>query len=246
MCTRPCLRSALLLRSLSREERLAARSMGSGWLRARWDGSIMNKHGRTLQALGGLALDVYRRVAFAGTNPHSLSKFHALRATQGRTGATTFVETGTYLGVTTARCAPHFSRVYTIEIEPSLAEQAERALGRYRNVEVIRGDASTEIKRLGLAGCLRDSLIFLDGHFSGGLTGLGAEIEPALSIMDYLAQGELGIRGIVVDDFREFGSDGWPRKWELVKAAEELFVPQGYRLSIDFDMLFLERRLPAN
>jgi hypothetical protein len=152
------------------------------------------------------------------------------------------IETGTYRGVTTHRCAPHFERIYTIEIEPELARKATEYLAPFRHVTVIEGDAKREVLRLIRGGFVQNALIFLDGHYSGQGTGMGAEPEPATDIMRELGQHAEVIAGIVVDDFREFGTQpGWPKKWELMRSAEDVFVPLGFRLNVHLDQLLIER-----
>ncbi|MGE0325267.1 MAG: hypothetical protein AB7S68_23280 [Polyangiaceae bacterium] len=202
----------------------------------------MNERSRPLQALAGYAVDLFRLSRFDVRNPHSLFKTRAIKAMRKRTGAQVLVETGTYLGVTTARCAPAFQTVKTIELQPDLARDAARWLARHQNVEVIQGDADAEVRRLFEQSDLDRVLLFLDGHFSGGVTALGDVPEPAVAILDFLAHHRDRIVGIIVDDFREFGvQPDWPKKWELVQAAEEQFGSHGYRVSIHFDMLLIER-----
>jgi hypothetical protein len=198
---------------------------------------------RALRAAAGHAQDLYRLARFDVFNPYGYSKFRTLRAVQRRTGARQLIETGTYQAVTTRRCAAHFEHVYTIELDHRLATQAAAVLRNYPNVTAIEGDAEAEIRRLFSTEALQDVLVFLDGHFSGPGTSMGSVPEPAVDLLEFLAGHAQRIRGIVVDDFREFGSEpGWPQKWQLVRAAEELFVPHGFKLAVQLDQLLLERR----
>ena len=207
---------------------------------------LMNQQRRPLHALAGHLLDLYRLLAFNPLNPHSYSKYRNLRAVQRRTGASMLIETGTFLGVTTNRCAPHFERIYTVEIEPKLAAQAKTFLGQHPHVEVVLGDADVEVRRLFEEKKIHNTLIFLDGHFSAGLTGSADNPEPAVSILEFLLQHAGQIAGIVIDDYREFGTQtGWPTKWQLTKTAEELFSPKGFRLTVHLDQMLLERLRPT-
>ena len=202
----------------------------------------MNRPGKGLQAAAGHVRDLYRLARFDVFNPHSYSKFRTLRSVQQRTGATQLIETGTYLGVTTRRCAPHFAKVFTIELDHELATQAREQLRPLANVTLIEGDADREMRTLFEDAAVRDVLVFLDGHYSGAGTAVGDAPEPAVDVLEFLAQHESRLRAVVVDDFREFGTaPGWPKKWQLVRAAEELFVPKGFRLTIQLDQLLLER-----
>jgi hypothetical protein len=179
---------------------------------------------------------------FDVSNPHSYSKFRTLKSVQRRTGAKILVETGTFRGVTTRRCAPLFDRIYTIEIEPELVRRSAEYLKPFTHVTVIEGDARAEALNLFSNGKVNDVLVYLDGHYSGQGTGMGDNPEPASDILRDLGKWTDSIAGVVVDDFREFGTEpGWPKKWELIRSAEEAFVPRGFRLSIHLDQLLLER-----
>lgn len=75
-------------------------------------------------------------------------------------GARVLVETGTYKGVTTRRCLPYFEKVYTIELDPTLAEAAKQRLKASAKCEVIQGDASEEVGKLLEGGCLESDILF--------------------------------------------------------------------------------------
>jgi protein-L-isoaspartate O-methyltransferase len=53
-------------------------------------------------------------------NLHSYMKYKVLRRLGQRTDARCLIETGTFLGVTAARCARVFDRVFTIELDATL------------------------------------------------------------------------------------------------------------------------------
>lgn len=203
----------------------------------------MNRPNQTFAALAGLLSDVARLARGIPINPHSLLKFRVLKSLARRTGARTLVETGTYYGVTAARCARVFEHVVTIELDPALAQRATAFLRRFRNVEVIQGDAARV-----LAGVLEQTreggaVVFLDGHFSGGETALGDLPEPALVELELLAAFSDRVRAVVVDDFRLFGIEpGFPLKSDLIRTAERLFHASDFELAVSFDQLIIERR----
>lgn len=128
----------------------------------------MNKQNRELQAYVGYLVDIFRIATFRFSNPHSYTKFLAIKNLQKQTNAKVFIETGTYLGVTTNRCAPLFDRVYTIELDSELAEKASLFLAKWSYVKVIQADATVALKELFEAEDFKDALLFLDGHASGG------------------------------------------------------------------------------
>ena len=192
------------------------------------------------RALAGYWLDLYRLSRARFHNAHSYLKFVHLRAVARQCSASTFIETGTYLGVTANRCSRIFDHVYTIEIEPTLAASAARFLSRRPNVRVVCGDALTELPSIFRSNRFDSAVVFLDGHFSGGVTGSGTLPEPALEEMRVLAEFKSRIGAIVIDDFRSFGVEpGFPRKSELLGAAEDLFGE--YAMSVNYDQLAVVR-----
>jgi hypothetical protein len=200
----------------------------------------MNPQKKRWMALPGYWLDIYRLSRARFINGHRYLKFVHLRAIARQCGAATFVETGTYLGITADWCSRIFDQVYTIEIEPKLAASATSFLARRSNVRVIQGDAVTELPAIFRENRFDCALVYLDGHFSGGVTGSGPLPEPAVQELRALAEFKPRIGAIVVDDFRSFGHEpGFPRKSELVRAAEDMFG--GYDLSVNYDQLALVR-----
>lgn len=192
----------------------------------------------------GHIIDFVNAAAFRFKNPYSYTKYRQIVAVARRTAARTLVETGTYRGVTTRRCIPHFNRVYTIELDPSLARSATQQFRRYGTCEVIEGDATKVIQVLleqrEIGG---DLLFFLDGHFSGEGTALGVSAEPALEVIRIIARHKERVAGVVVDDFREFGTQpGWPSKGQLVALLEQCFSSDGFVLCVNFDQVVVMRR----
>lgn len=192
----------------------------------------------------GHLVDLLNMARFRFLNPHSYTKYRQIVAVARRTGARSLIETGTFRGVTTRRCVRHFSHVYTIELDEALARDAKRRLSRFRNCEVIEGDATLEIQKLlqrpDVGG---DLLFFLDGHFSGEGTALGASAEPALDVIRFVARHKARVAGVIVDDFREFGCQpGWPTKRELIGTLEEEFKSAGFLLLVNCDQAVVMRR----
>jgi hypothetical protein len=201
----------------------------------------MNQQNRDLQAIAGHFLDLYRIASFRFSNPHSYTKFRAIKSLAAKVGAHTFIETGTYLGVTTKRCAPHFQSVYTIELDEQLAEQARRFLQPQKNVKVIHGDALQVLSQI-MATDVTDILVFLDGHFSGGVTACGNLPEPAIEELEILAKHKDKIAGIIIDDFRLFGTEpGFPSKSEIFQGIERFFSE--FNVTVALDQILISRQV---
>ncbi len=136
----------------------------------------------------------------------------------------TWVETGTYLGGTTAFLAEHAAHVYSIEPAPALAQAAVERFQDCPNVTILQG-LSEDCMPGVLAGIEGPVSFWLDGHFSAGNTFQGpsdtpirselAAIEPQLSRWETVT--------VLVDDvrcfdpsnphFADYPTRGWLVDW---------------------------------
>jgi hypothetical protein len=200
----------------------------------------MNQQNRDIQAYFGHILDLYRIASFNFNNPHSYTKFCQIKSWQKITNASVFIETGTFLGVTTKRCATIFDKLHTIELDKNLAEQATKFLSIHKNIEVIQGNALEVLPNLLEREEINNALVFLDGHFSGGITACGDLPEPASEELKILAKHKNKIKCIIIDDFRSFGNEpGFPKKSELLKAAEDYF--DEYHITVHLDQFIIAK-----
>jgi hypothetical protein len=101
-------------------------------------------------------------------------------------GLTTLVETGTYYGEMVAAMIDRFRRIYSIELDPELAAQANQRFRNRSHVEIIRGDSQIVVPWL-LQQLNERCLWWLDAGYCGwsGTTGsstrLGSEFSAILS-----------------------------------------------------------------
>ncbi len=203
----------------------------------------MNKVNLYLKGLAGYILDIYRIVKLDLTNPHSYTKFQIINTIRKKTGSTVFIEVGTYLGVAAGRCSSVFDTVYTIELSSDLAKQASSYLADEGNVKVIEGDGLEVLPDLLQDEKINDVLVFLDGHFSGGVTACGAIPEPAVEELQILSKYRQKIRAIIIDDFRCFGTElGFPEKSVLLRTAEEHFGNNSFEITVQMDQLIISRK----
>jgi hypothetical protein len=201
----------------------------------------LNKQGSVIPAWGGHLVDLCSLLRYRPlTPPHSYSKFRQLVAVARRSGAKTFVETGTYLGNTTRRCARHFRKIVTIELSEDLHRQASSYLAQFPHIECVQGDALKELPKVLARDDVQDVLIFLDGHFSEGSTARGDHVEPACLEIEMLEHFRDKIAGVVVDDFRCFGTGEWPAKSSLL-AAVERHLGASFDMTVHTDQLLVWR-----
>lgn len=200
----------------------------------------MNRTTRELRAIGGHILDLYSIARFNFVNPHSLTKFRLINALRKRTGATSLIETGTYLGVTTERASRIFDRVYTIELDETLARRAKGLFSHNPRVEVIQGDALKQLSPLLGRSDVDNAILFLDGHYSRGITACGGVPEPACEEVEVVARYKAKVRAIVIDDFRTFGTvDDFPTKSEVLRSVERNFPESEYFVQVHLDQVII-------
>lgn len=118
-----------------------------------------------------------------------------------------FIETGSGDGYTTDIVAPHFDRVFTIEVSPSKYYGVWGALLHHANVLPILGDSADVLPHL--VGHLSEPAVYwLDGHYDGGDGGRGKEDTPVRSeLFTIFASPRARPNVILVDDARLFGTD---------------------------------------
>lgn len=128
-----------------------------------------------------------------------------------------FLETGTYIGITTNYVQKYFSRVYSIELSKELANEAQKYFKNKKNVSIIQGDSGLLLEGI-IKGNNSRKLFWLDTHYSAGITAtsvdfgdtpISKEIEE---ILKYWIVGSV----ILIDDARLFdGQNNYPTVSDL-------------------------------
>lgn len=119
-----------------------------------------------------------------------------------------FIETGTYRGDTLAMAAKMVSRSYSIELDESLCALARHRFRHQADVEILWGDSAAVLPEL-LESVERPAVVWLDGHYSGGVTA-GEGNVPIWSELNAALSSEVG-HLVLIDDARLFnGTDGYP------------------------------------
>ncbi len=144
-----------------------------------------------------------------------------------------FIETGTYRGDSAARAARSYPRVHTVELSPELAARAQH---RFRGTHVTchAGD-SREVLTALLPESATPVMLWLDAHYSGGVTAGSEDRCPLLDEVDIIVARRAPATTIVaIDDVRCFtGSGGFPALDEVVKPLTE----SGWRWLLIDDMV---------
>jgi hypothetical protein len=155
----------------------------------------------------------------------------------------TWVETGTFLGETTQLLAEISKRVFTIEPEPTLYEKARERFAANPKVSVIN-DISENALPLVLQGLSGNVCLWLDGHYSGGITFRGPNDTPLVQELNEIQRHLQRFTATVVaiDDIREcekgYESRGYPGLDNLVDWART----NGLDWHIEYDIFVARSR----
>ncbi len=141
-------------------------------------------------------------------------------------GDAPIIETGTYLGETSRNFAKLGYEVHTIEVSQKLSDAVFPILNAI-GVNCYRGDSGVllpQIMQKILGNGTNKANVWLDGHWSGGITSRAKDYETPIvrelnSIATFLPQFTSVV--IAVDDVRCFGNDpSYPSKKYLIDWAE--------------------------
>jgi hypothetical protein len=149
-----------------------------------------------------LAMRDWRKRQFAAPSPGHIKERVLLR--NGIPNAQ-WVETGTYLGDTTALLSRNARQVYSIEPAPALFEQAARRFRDVPNVKILHGTSEEVFPQL-LPTLSGDLNFWLDGHYSAGMTYKGALDTPIAIELACIERNlaRFSRMAVLVDDVRCF------------------------------------------
>lgn len=150
-------------------------------------------------------------------------------------GATVFVETGTFRGDTPWCFRNDFRKIFSIEVQPQLAQLAAKRFSAYPHIKIIEGDSARKLAEI-IPQIEGPVLFWLDGHYSAGVTGRGDDDCPLWGEL-HAINGSLAHRFvIIVDDARCFGvNEGYPTLEEL-RTYVSGNLPN-HRMSVENDLI---------
>lgn len=167
---------------------------------------IARKHPEVKDHLGDFCLagmNDWRRRNFGVPCPREVKDAVLLR--NGLPDAT-WVETGTYLGDTTALLSTVARRVITIEPEPVLYQKAKQRFADAANITLLN-DISENTFPKELPQLSGNVCFWLDGHYSAGETFKGPNDTPLLEELACVAQNlhRFSQCVVLIDDIRLCG-----------------------------------------
>lgn len=154
-----------------------------------------------------LAIRALRRDGWVEPLPHFL-KAALVRREAREFRADVFVETGTFLGDMVDAMRGEVAEIHSLEVQPALYQRAVKRFAGDRSVRIVLGDSAVALPGvLASIGPDRRTLFWLDGHFSGGVTGRGRTDCPVVEELAAIGASRPSAVRILIDDFRLFGRD---------------------------------------
>lgn len=148
-----------------------------------------------------------------------------------------FFETGTYLGDTLGYIARDRDIMCTsIELDEALFCQAQARFSRYANVTILQGDSGVILPQCLYQLCT-PALFWLDGHYSGGITGRGKSDTSISTELEAILESPIKEHIILIDDARYFvGKNDYPHLDQLIKQVRD---KSDYKIEVSADIIRL-------
>ena len=143
------------------------------------------------------------------------------------------IETGTFLGSSSYIFSGCFTKIETIEADRLLYESAVKFLSeKTNNVKCYWGNSGEKLFEL-LKSKDKKQLIFLDAHYSTGITSKKYGICPLINELDVL-MSENNDHIVVIDDIRCMGNEGYPTTKQILDK-----IPEGRTVQIKYDQMII-------
>jgi len=153
-------------------------------------------------------------------------------------GCEIFIETGTLHGDMIEAQRLFFKKLYSIELDLELFNEAVKKFRYDRKVHIINGDSGKVmfdlIKRIN-----KRAIFWLDGHYSGTYTAMGDLECPIYEELKAIFSSKIKNHILIIDDARCFnGDNSYPSISELKDFV--LNYNPNYKMTIDTDIIRFE------
>ncbi len=184
-------------------------------------------------------VDLWKNGSPENTEAPHYKKQETILSYQDESGARVLIETGTYLGKMMEAMQPHFDKLISIEISEYLNQRAKKLFSKYPNLQFELGDSGVKMAEV-IQKINEPILFWLDGHYSGGITGM-ADIEtPIVAELKAIFAHSLSQQHIIlIDDARLFnGQRDYPKYEDLYAFIKK--ENKHYYLSIVNDIIVIK------
>jgi hypothetical protein len=183
-----------------------------------FDDTAIAQHTRRAQQIR--AVSSWRAGGSHVPTPHAV-KSARVRDVGRQFSCSVLIETGTCLGEMVVATLHHFEEIHSIELSSYLAARAKDRLAGRAHVTVHQGDSAMVLPKI-MANLKHRALIWLDAHYSAGVTARGAEDSPVAHELATIAKYPGHV--ILIDDAQEFvGRGGYPTIDEMRALSQQYF-----------------------
>lgn len=169
--------------------------------------------------------------------PHRV-KQNIIKKLQDKYKTNTLIETGTYLGDMVFAQRKNFEKIYSIEIQPFLFKAAQKRFKKYKNIKILHGDSGRVLHEI-MPNIPETALIWLDGHYSGGITGKSKLNCPIFDELDAIVKNNKN-HLILIDDANCFnGTNDYP----TYEALFVFFEKFNYKTHIKDNVIIAEKKI---
>ncbi|MDE6847620.1 MAG: hypothetical protein K2J99_17870 [Lachnospiraceae bacterium] len=165
------------------------------------------------------------RITFPNKPPQEY-KHYVIRHYAKKYHCNKLIETGTYLGDTLFRLRKKFAELYSVEVVEDIYNNNQARFENINNVHLYLGDSALRLKDMIKDANTQDSILcfWLDGHYSGGITGMGGDkscpIYEELNTIFTMLQNKKFV--ILIDDAGDFNGTAYPDIDEVKKYIENI------------------------
>jgi len=152
--------------------------------------------------------------------PHALKQMVIAEYTK-KNHATVLIETGTYYGDMIEAQRMLFKKIFSIELNEDLWQKAVGRFKKYKHITILKGDSGKVLHTI-TKSLNENSIFWLDGHYSQGVTSRGEKDCSILEEIDAIFRNNNLNHILLIDDARCFNGEGdYPTIETLTKRIKE-------------------------
>jgi hypothetical protein len=153
-----------------------------------------------------------------------------------------FVESGTFGGDTVEYFKNKFKKIYSMELEPTIAKKAQERFKGDSRIEIIEGDSTVVLPQI-LSKITGPAVFWLDGHLSAEGTAKGDLETPVLQEVEAILNHSTTDHLIFIDDARCFdGTHDYPTIESLRNFVKEKNPNLSFEIKRDMIIIRLKEQ----
>jgi hypothetical protein len=138
--------------------------------------------------------------------PPPLAKQNIIDEYRQKYGCKVLIETGTLFGDMVEAQKKRFNKIISIELSVNLFNKAQKRFKNDSNILILQGDSGKVLPKI-MQDINEQSLFWLDGHYSGGITAKGDKDCPIFEELEAILNSKNN-HILLIDDARCFNGQG--------------------------------------